>query len=45
MEGGGNEGDLLANALWLSANTKECPKCGTPIEKNSGCNHMICGKR
>ena len=24
---------------WLLANTKPCPKCGTSIEKNGGCNH------
>lgn len=29
---------------WLSANTKECPRCGCPIEKNGGCNHMSCTK-
>ena len=27
---------------WLSLNTKDCPKCGTMIEKNGGCNHMTC---
>jgi len=27
---------------WISANTKECPKCHVTIEKNGGCNHMIC---
>ena len=33
------------NALWFTANTKICPnaKCGVPIEKNQGCNHMKCG--
>ncbi|RMD41307.1 hypothetical protein DV735_g3835, partial [Chaetothyriales sp. CBS 134920] len=29
---------------WISANTKECPKCQSTIEKNGGCNHMICRK-
>ncbi|KAF0978620.1 hypothetical protein FDP41_002440 [Naegleria fowleri] len=29
---------------WLNCNTKDCPKCGTPIEKNGGCNHMHCQK-
>jgi ariadne-1 len=27
---------------WIAANTKECPKCNATIEKNGGCNHMIC---
>ena len=25
---------------WIAANTKECPKCNSTIEKNGGCNHM-----
>ncbi|MCL4131277.1 UNVERIFIED_CONTAM: hypothetical protein GTU68_002393, partial [Idotea baltica] len=27
---------------WIAANTKECPKCHVTIEKDGGCNHMIC---
>jgi len=27
---------------WINANTKECPKCKVVIEKNGGCNHMVC---
>jgi len=28
---------------WVNANTKICPgKCDSAIEKNGGCNHMIC---
>jgi len=27
---------------WISANTKECPKCKAIIEKDGGCNHMVC---
>lgn len=29
---------------WIMANTKDCPKCHAQIEKNGGCNHMICKK-
>eukprot|EP00934_Nitzschia_sp_Nitz4_P004865 Nitzschia sp. Nitz4//scaffold44_size153857//115497//119767//NITZ4_002740-RA/size153857-augustus-gene-0.10-mRNA-1//1//CDS//3329552214//4855//frame0 len=32
----------LAQKLWLKANTRPCPQCKVPIEKNEGCNHMIC---
>eukprot|EP01119_Soliformovum_irregulare_P017106 TRINITY_DN5031_c0_g2_i1.p1 TRINITY_DN5031_c0_g2~~TRINITY_DN5031_c0_g2_i1.p1 ORF type:complete len:607 (-),score=164.31 TRINITY_DN5031_c0_g2_i1:116-1936(-) len=27
---------------WKYVNTKDCPKCDTPVEKNGGCNHMTC---
>lgn len=27
---------------WISANTKDCPKCQVTIEKDGGCNHMTC---
>ncbi|XP_053214930.1 E3 ubiquitin-protein ligase arih1l-like isoform X1 [Panonychus citri] len=27
---------------WIAANTKECPQCNVTIEKDGGCNHMIC---
>eukprot|EP00271_Cylindrocystis_brebissonii_P008378 TRINITY_DN2258_c0_g1_i4.p1 TRINITY_DN2258_c0_g1~~TRINITY_DN2258_c0_g1_i4.p1 ORF type:complete len:701 (-),score=209.59 TRINITY_DN2258_c0_g1_i4:1181-3283(-) len=27
---------------WLTAHTKECPKCGKPVEKNGGCNLVAC---
>ena len=27
---------------WIQCNTKECPKCHATIEKNGGCNHMVC---
>ena len=32
--------DDSETANWISANTKECPKCNSTIEKNGGCNHM-----
>ncbi|KAK9459968.1 uncharacterized protein V1516DRAFT_472680 [Lipomyces oligophaga] len=36
--------DDSETASWISANTKECPKCKAIIEKNGGCNHMTCRK-
>ncbi|WVO12476.1 hypothetical protein L204_100076 [Cryptococcus depauperatus] len=36
--------DDSETANWLQANTKECPKCGSTIEKSGGCNHMTCKK-
>jgi len=30
------------NKNWMTANTKPCPKCGNPVEKNGGCNHVSC---
>lgn len=27
---------------WIAANTQECNKCHSTIEKNGGCNHMTC---
>eukprot|EP00667_Euglena_gracilis_P005970 EG_transcript_6019 len=35
------EGD---NSKWIFANTKACPSCQSPIQKNDGCNHMTCPK-
>eukprot|EP00917_Polyrhabdina_sp_WS-2016_P031370 GHVP01066935.1.p1 GENE.GHVP01066935.1~~GHVP01066935.1.p1 ORF type:complete len:327 (-),score=54.68 GHVP01066935.1:48-1028(-) len=35
--------DLEAkNTSYVVANTKPCPKCSRPIEKNSGCMRIIC---
>jgi ariadne-1 len=30
------------NLKWISLNTKSCPGCHKPIEKNGGCNHVSC---
>jgi ariadne-1 len=29
---------------FILSNTKECPKCQRNIEKNGGCNHMVCSQ-
>ncbi|KAI8147405.1 hypothetical protein BJV82DRAFT_595364 [Fennellomyces sp. T-0311] len=36
--------DDSETANWISAHTKDCPKCQSAIEKNGGCNHMTCRK-
>ena len=36
--------DDSETANWISANTKECSRCNSTIEKNGGCNHMTCRK-
>lgn len=36
--------DDSETANYISANTKDCPKCHVCIEKNGGCNHMQCSK-
>ena len=30
------------NLTWIIANTKPCPQCQRPIQKNQGCMHMTC---
>ncbi len=34
-----NEGQTMN---WIVVNTKKCPNCRNPIEKNQGCRHMKC---
>jgi len=34
--------DGTETASWLTANTKPCPKCAKPVEKNGGCNLVVC---
>eukprot|EP00434_Breviolum_minutum_P001818 symbB.v1.2.001610.t1/scaffold89.1/size472826/14 len=36
--------DEGCDVVWIKANTKLCPKCQNPIEKNGGCMHMTCRK-
>lgn len=38
------ETETIANTLWLVTNSKSCPNCKSPIQKNEGCNHMKCTK-
>jgi len=30
------------DSAWIKANTKTCPRCKNPIQKNEGCMHMTC---
>ena len=32
------------NLTWIIANTKPCPHCHRPIQKNQGCMHMTCSQ-
>ncbi|TFK41398.1 hypothetical protein BDQ12DRAFT_647377 [Crucibulum laeve] len=34
----------IANKEWLESSTMACPGCECHVEKNLGCNHMICWK-
>jgi len=38
------DADDSMTATWIKANTKDCSKCNSQIEKNGGCNHMTCKK-
>ena len=37
-----NGGIKDENDAWKQQNSKPCPKCKVPIEKNQGCMHMTC---
>jgi len=37
-----NDIQFKQNNLWVYQNCKKCPKCKWNIEKNQGCNHMVC---
>ncbi|KPI42478.1 E3 ubiquitin-protein ligase RNF14 [Cyphellophora attinorum] len=30
------------SAMYVTSNTKACPKCAAPIERSAGCDHMTC---
>lgn len=38
------EAETEMSEAWLEQNSKPCGKCGAPIQKSGGCNHMICIK-
>jgi ankyrin repeat/IBR domain-containing protein 1 len=36
--------EAASTSQWMLYNSKPCPNCNVPIEKNDGCNHMRCFK-
>lgn len=34
--------DETPSKKWIQKNTKQCPQCFRNIEKNGGCDHMVC---
>ncbi|XP_055938301.1 ankyrin repeat and IBR domain-containing protein 1-like [Argiope bruennichi] len=38
------ESEEAENSLWMVTNSKPCPNCKCPIQRNEGCNHMKCSK-
>ncbi|GIX72467.1 ankyrin repeat and IBR domain-containing protein 1 [Caerostris extrusa] len=39
-----SETEQAENSLWMVTNSKPCPNCKSPIQRNEGCNHMKCIK-
>lgn len=37
-----NAREDAGTAQWIKANTRTCPKCENNIEKNGGCNRIVC---
>jgi hypothetical protein len=38
----GQNFDEMQNMKYIIDNTKKCPQCGVPVQKNDGCMHMTC---
>ncbi|CAI4232527.1 unnamed protein product [Auanema sp. JU1783] len=34
----------IKSEIWIQGNGRQCPRCKVPIEKNEGCNKMLCVK-
>lgn len=35
-------GEIDASEAWVANNSRKCPGCQSPIQKNDGCDHMTC---